>query len=139
MFYLILCFFSSRRRHTRCALVTGVQTCALPISTGATLDGGQLSGSKLPVADGGIADIAVVLVAGGGFALVELNQPGVTRTRLDSFDQLRPHYRLDFADAAAEAMPGAGKLERLIAQAAVQAAFEAVGAAAACLHLRQEE
>src|SRR3546814_17161183 len=26
-----MCFFSSRRRHTRCALVTGVQTCALPI------------------------------------------------------------------------------------------------------------
>src|SRR3546814_8524790 len=31
--FLIFCFFfSSRRRHTRCALVTGVQTCALPIS-----------------------------------------------------------------------------------------------------------
>src|SRR3546814_2007903 len=31
-FVLYLCFFfSSRRRHTRCALVTGVQTCALPI------------------------------------------------------------------------------------------------------------
>src|SRR3546814_10037576 len=29
---LFLFFFSSRRRHTRCALVTGVQTCALPIS-----------------------------------------------------------------------------------------------------------
>src|SRR3546814_7078191 len=28
-----MCFFSSRRRQTRCALVTGVQTCALPIST----------------------------------------------------------------------------------------------------------
>src|SRR3546814_6615999 len=30
---LLVCFFffSSRRRHTRCALVTGVQTCALPI------------------------------------------------------------------------------------------------------------
>src|SRR3546814_12786 len=28
---LLLFFFSSRRRHTRCALVTGVQTCALPI------------------------------------------------------------------------------------------------------------
>src|SRR3546814_10113139 len=27
-------FFSSRRRHTRCALVTGVQTCALPIYSG---------------------------------------------------------------------------------------------------------
>src|SRR3546814_11831630 len=39
-FYLLLLsvsffsfFFSSRRRHTRCALVTGVQTCALPIFT----------------------------------------------------------------------------------------------------------
>src|SRR3546814_3924406 len=36
--YTVMCyyfvgffFFSSRRRHTRCALVTGVQTCALPI------------------------------------------------------------------------------------------------------------
>src|SRR3546814_7122859 len=29
---VFLFFFSSRRRHTRCALVTGVQTCALPIS-----------------------------------------------------------------------------------------------------------
>src|SRR3546814_8178693 len=27
-----ICFFSSRRRHTRCALVTGVQTFALPFS-----------------------------------------------------------------------------------------------------------
>src|SRR3546814_11175060 len=31
MLCLICFFFSSRRRHTRCALVTGVQTCALPI------------------------------------------------------------------------------------------------------------
>src|SRR3546814_8845258 len=30
--YTFVFFFSSRRRHTRCALVTGVQTCALPIS-----------------------------------------------------------------------------------------------------------
>src|SRR3546814_10934358 len=29
---MVFFFFSSRRRHTRCALVTGVQTCALPIS-----------------------------------------------------------------------------------------------------------
>src|SRR3546814_14797839 len=32
-------FFSSRRRHTRCALVTGVQTCALPILSDALNDG----------------------------------------------------------------------------------------------------
>src|SRR3546814_5580507 len=33
LFVLAFFFFSSRRRHTRCALVTGVQTCALPISS----------------------------------------------------------------------------------------------------------
>src|SRR3546814_3228782 len=37
-FFLYLFFCSSRRRHTRCALVTGVQTCALPISTWWSLD-----------------------------------------------------------------------------------------------------
>src|SRR3546814_4924800 len=31
MYLCVVFFFSSRRRHTRCALVTGVQTCALPI------------------------------------------------------------------------------------------------------------
>src|SRR3546814_5351421 len=38
VYFLLDCifFFSSRRRHTRCALVTGVQTCALPISTTTT-------------------------------------------------------------------------------------------------------
>src|SRR3546814_15211919 len=34
MCVVVIFFFSSRRRHTRCALVTGVQTCALPISFG---------------------------------------------------------------------------------------------------------
>src|SRR3546814_3832673 len=38
--WLVCCcfMFSSRRRHTRCALVTGVQSCALPISLGALRD-----------------------------------------------------------------------------------------------------
>src|SRR3546814_3088306 len=38
-------FFSSRRRHTRCALVTGVQTCALPILDGLLADGLTIIGS----------------------------------------------------------------------------------------------
>src|SRR3546814_8754799 len=49
MIYVIaycVVFFSSRRRHTRCALVTGVHTCALPISlaphTGFCETGGEL-------------------------------------------------------------------------------------------------
>src|SRR3546814_5983050 len=36
-YYFLLFFCSSGRRHTRCALVTGVQTCALPISLDAPL------------------------------------------------------------------------------------------------------
>src|SRR3546814_5508439 len=38
----VLFFFSSRRRHTRCALVTGVQTCALPISCGSKIQDSQV-------------------------------------------------------------------------------------------------
>src|SRR3546814_16710273 len=37
---MLLFFFSSRRRHTSCALVTGVQTCALPISSDNCRSGG---------------------------------------------------------------------------------------------------
>src|SRR3546814_7949693 len=39
----MMLFISSRRRHTRCALVTGVQTCALPISAeaAAAVDGNR--------------------------------------------------------------------------------------------------
>src|SRR3546814_10250036 len=49
-------FFSSRRRHTRCALVTGVQTCALPICSRCRKRGGLLwfvprAGLRLTTAD----------------------------------------------------------------------------------------
>src|SRR3546814_4829199 len=45
---MLFFFFSSRRRHTRCALVTGVQTCALPIYSRSTfdLDGRMSTGSS---------------------------------------------------------------------------------------------
>src|SRR3546814_11408091 len=46
--HCVLFFFSSRRRHTRCALVTGVQTCALPISLKAV----SLNYRDLLIADG---------------------------------------------------------------------------------------
>src|SRR3546814_2194394 len=39
-------FFSSRRRHTRCALVTGVQTCALPILWKADIQASTYKGTK---------------------------------------------------------------------------------------------
>src|SRR3546814_7814810 len=55
-------FFSSRRRHTRCALVTGVQTCALPIFEAIWLDAerGRAGQDMLPQRDtriGGNVDL----------------------------------------------------------------------------------
>src|SRR3546814_11448264 len=54
LFFLLFCFllvfvFSSRRRHTRCALVTGVQTCALPIFGGAYLSRQRFETGAKPV------------------------------------------------------------------------------------------
>src|SRR3546814_8766665 len=61
--YVFLCvcfvcsffFFSSRRRHTRCALVTGVQTCALPISAGRLWEHemGPMGGDELNLVERG--------------------------------------------------------------------------------------
>src|SRR3546814_9924045 len=45
--YFYVFFVTSRRRHTRCALVTGVQTCALPIFTGGRRGIGEAISLKL--------------------------------------------------------------------------------------------
>src|SRR3546814_957153 len=60
MFFFVVCL-SSSRRHTRCALVTGVQTCALPICGGSPL-GTMVSCTRGP---GLVAAVAVVFAAAG--------------------------------------------------------------------------
>jgi acyl-CoA dehydrogenase len=102
-----------------------------------TCVGSTISGIKTPVADAGIASIAIVQ-CGEAMAIVELDQAGVTRTKLKSFDELRPHYNLQFDNAKADLMPGKGKVQTLLDRAAVQAAFEAVGGTAACLYMARD-
>lgn len=104
------------------------------LGKGTALSGDTLAGIKQPVADAGIAQIAIVPV-GDQLVLVELDQPGVTRTRLDSFDQLRAHYMIEFDGAAAEVLPGRDMISLLLDRAAVQSAFEAVGGSEACLEM----
>src|SRR3546814_9079035 len=58
----IVFFFSSRRRHTRCALVTGVQTCALPICAFSGRIGERVAAPGVTVVDDGAMDSPV----GGG-------------------------------------------------------------------------
>src|SRR3546814_10886541 len=64
-------FFSSGRRHTRCALVTGVQTCALPILE-VEARGDRASGQGLD-ARADHAVLAAQIVAGD----VEIEAPAV--------------------------------------------------------------
>src|SRR3546814_7478856 len=71
-------FFSSRRRHTRCALVTGVQTCALPIyalKLGATIpDTWATDRGGRPTTDAAAAADGLLLPIGGhkGYGLALL-------------------------------------------------------------------
>src|SRR3546814_1650103 len=57
-------FFSSRRRHTRCALVTGVQTCALPIFLSDTFTRLKRSTADLDIASGELNSIATLMAQG---------------------------------------------------------------------------
>jgi len=104
---------------------------------------GRLGGSIAPVADAGVSTIAIVSAHDGNepvLALVDLSAAGVDCTRLESFDQLRPHYRITFDDAVAERLPGAARdvVPRLFDLAAVQAAFEGLGGAEACMTMARD-
>jgi acyl-CoA dehydrogenase len=111
-----------------------------------TARGGRLTGVKLPVADGDVADFAVVVAKGEDGApalfLTELAGPGVTRTTVDTVDPTRSHARLTFTETPAEPLGGAGGgwalLERLLDRAAVLFAFEQVGGAQAALEMGRD-
>ncbi|MEO8813246.1 MAG: acyl-CoA dehydrogenase family protein, partial [Caulobacteraceae bacterium] len=108
----------------------------------AKVEGGKLTGVKLPVTDGGAADVAVVLAKDGGrtgLYLVELSGEGVKREMLDTLDPTRGAARLTFARAAAEALGEAGEgmalTEAVMNRAAVLLAFEQVGGADRALEM----
>jgi alkylation response protein AidB-like acyl-CoA dehydrogenase len=106
---------------------------------------GEVSGSKIPVADGDIAHLAVTLVntsEGPTAVLIDLNQTGVTRTPVKTIDPSRSHARLDFEKASAELLgePGQGwsLLQRVYDRAAVLFAWEQVGGAETSLNMAKE-
>ena len=110
-----------------------------------TLRGGALTGEKLPVPDGDVADLAVVAARGDRglqLALVELNGPGVSRHAVDTIDPTRSHARLIFDGAAAE--PSANRAgarpcsRRVQERAAVLMAFEQVGGAQRSLEMARD-
>jgi acyl-CoA dehydrogenase len=111
---------------------------------------GRISGTKLPVADGDVADVAVVVArtADGKDAdalslfLVDLRGQGVTRKSVKTVDPTRSHGQIVFEGAAAEPLGATGQgwplVRRLLDRAAVLVAFEQVGGAQAALDMARE-
>jgi alkylation response protein AidB-like acyl-CoA dehydrogenase len=117
----------------------------IPGSIRAEVHNGVLAGAKLPVPDGEIADFAIVLAQspeGPSLFLVELAQPGVTRSAVETIDPTRGHVRLDFTGAAAEPLGASGTgwtlTEELFDKAAILTAFEQVGGADKALEMARD-
>ncbi len=109
------------------------------------LEDGKLNGVKIPVADGDVADMAIVIATSGEgttACLVELDQPGVTREVVKTIDPTRSHARLTFSDASAQTLGGAGEgfslVNRVYDRAAVLFAWEQVGGSEAALEMAKE-
>ncbi len=120
-----------------------------PRTIRATLKGGKLDGTKMPVADGMAADFAIVLARTGddgerslSLAIVDLTGTGVTREAISSMDPTRGQATITFSGAPAEALGATGEGWALTKQiqnrAAVLMAFEQVGGADACLAMAKD-
>jgi alkylation response protein AidB-like acyl-CoA dehydrogenase len=134
-------------------LATGATIWCLALSEGsrpatesnisAEVSNGKLTGEKLPVADGDVADRAIVVARDGtssGLYIVDLNGAGVRRQTVDTMDPTRSQARLTFTNAAVEKLGGEGwpLLEQIQDRAAVLMAFEQIGGAQACLEMAKE-
>ena len=112
------------------------------------VDNGKVYGCKLPVADGLIADVAIVMAASAKNSncnklyLVELNQQSVLKTPLACIDPSRNAAKISFSGA--EAMPlttsqsAAIQLQNTYERAAVAIAFEQLGGAEAAFNTSKD-
>lgn len=118
-----------------------------PAGISTAVSNGELTGTKVPVADGDIANFAVIIAksnAGDGASayIVDLNQDGVSREVVETLDPSRSHARLTFNNASAELIGKNGEGWSLVQQvydrAAVLFAWEQVGGAQICLDMAKE-
>ncbi|MFW2436279.1 MAG: acyl-CoA dehydrogenase family protein [Parvibaculales bacterium] len=120
-----------------------------PNSVKSKFSKGKLSGTKIPVADGETASVAIVLVNTGGsgeqalsLAVVDLTDASVTRSPVNTIDPTRGHAEIIFDNTPAELLGNEGEgwsaYKRVEAGAAVLVAFEQVGGAEAALNMAKE-
>ncbi len=110
-----------------------------------TFRNGLLSGEKLPVPDGDVADVAVVVAQGERgpvLTIADLKGAGITRATVETIDPSRSHARIAFNSTPAEPLgaPGEGEalLRRVQDRAAVLFAFEQVGGAQRSLEMARD-
>ncbi len=131
------------------ALSEGVGN-ATPKNIQASVSGGKLTGTKIPVLDGNAADFAVVAARTGtgndaraiSLFLVDLKSAGVKREDVGTIDPTRKQAKISFAGASAEPLGAAGEgwriLTEVLDRAAVLTAFEQLGGADRALEMARD-
>ncbi|CAA0093419.1 Acyl-CoA dehydrogenase FadE34 [Zhongshania aliphaticivorans] len=114
-------------------------------SISCSVSGDVLNGTKLAVADGGIADIAIVLAkgeAGPAMFIVELSDNGFERKNVSTIDPAKNTATVTFNNAKAELLgvdgQGWDQLQQVYDRAAVLFAFEQIGGAQSALDMAVE-
>lgn len=110
-----------------------------------TVEGGKLTGVKIPVTDGDIATVALVLAKEGGkpgLYVADLTDASVTREAVKTLDPTRDAAKLTFRGTPVRRLGAAGEgfelVERIFDRAAVLLAFEQTGGADKCLEMAKE-
>jgi acyl-CoA dehydrogenase len=114
-----------------------------PDAIRAYVSNGALNGSKWPVADGGIAEIAIVAARDetDAIALFVVETKSVARKTLRTVDPTRDQARFDCTNTPAEKLSSASgwaAVQRLLDRAAILFAFEQVGGADASLQMARD-
>ena len=109
-----------------------------------TYENGMLTGTKVPVPDGDIANFAVVAATDAStgstsLVLVDLADKAVLKSAIETIDPTRSHAKVTFDGAPAQLLGKAGEgesiLDKVFNRAAVLFAFEQLGGADKCLRM----
>jgi alkylation response protein AidB-like acyl-CoA dehydrogenase len=114
-------------------------------SIAAKVKDGKLTGVKVPVTDGEIADAAIILANDGAaptLFIADLTVAGITREQLGTVDPTRNAAKITFSDVPVERLGSVGAgldlLTQVLDRAAVLISFEQVGGADRCLEMAKD-
>jgi acyl-CoA dehydrogenase len=118
------------------AVALGEGTAAAPGGKSSlVLTNGTITGAKLPVQDGDVADFVIVSGA-DGLLLVDMTATGITRESVATIDLVRKSTKISFEGTPAESMSGGrDMLDAFLQSSAILLAFEGLGGADAAMEM----